>query len=77
MAHGVTRVLRLISDSLAGWLGTDRENAIPDISQTSTEIAQRFGFTRKCPKERRIGDYGRLRKYFLWDQGSAEVSAGL
>jgi len=31
-------------------------------------IAQDIGFTRKFPKERRIGDYGRLREYFLWRQ---------
>jgi len=38
-------------------------------------IAQDIGFTRKFPKERHIGDYGRLREYFLWRQETSEIGA--
>ncbi len=33
-----------------------------------------MGFTREFLKEWRIGDYGRLRKYSLWDQETSEIS---
>jgi len=49
----------------------------PDVSQIWVDIAQDIGFTRKFPKERRIGDYGRLREYSLWNQETSEIDVNL
>ena len=49
----------------------------PKISLICADIAQDIDFTRKFPKERRIRDYGRLRKYFLWNQETSEIKHNL
>ena len=36
-----------------------------------------YGSHKGFPKEWRIGDYGRLRKYSLWDQETSEIGANL
>jgi hypothetical protein len=49
----------------------------PKISEICAEIAPAIVFTRKFPRERRIGDYGRPREYSLWKQETSEIGANL
>jgi len=49
----------------------------PDISSSAVMIAQLIGFTGIVPIERRTGEYGRVRKNFLWNQGASERTSNL